>query len=61
MDTVNFLGLECHPLENESLKLLMTRSVGPRILSCGFRDGENIFAELPETVIDHPDSETFQF
>jgi|RhiMetdeSRZDD1v2_1073273.scaffolds.fasta_scaffold04808_12 hypothetical protein len=61
MDTVNFLGLECHPLENESLKLLMTRSVGPRILSFGFRDGENIFAELPETVIDHPDSETFHF
>ena len=61
METVNFLGLECHPLENEVLRLLVTRSVGPRILSFGFKDGENVFAELPEIVIDHPDSETFHF
>jgi hypothetical protein len=61
METVNFLGLECSSLENESLKLLITRSVGPRILSLGFKDGENIFAELPETVIDHPESDTFHF
>ena len=39
METVNFLGLECYPLENESLRLLVTRSVGPRILSFGFKDG----------------------
>jgi hypothetical protein len=61
METVNFLGLECSSLENESLKLLITRSVGPRILSLGFKDGENIFAELPETVIDHPESDAFHF
>src|SRR5215204_3748260 len=61
METVNFLGLECYPLENESLKLLVTRSVGPRILSFGFKDGENLFAELPETVIEHPEGETFHF
>jgi len=61
METVNFLGLECYPLENESLKLLVTRSVGPRILSFGFKDGENLFAELPETVIDVPGGGTFRF
>ena len=61
MGTENFLGLECHSLENESLKLLVTRSVGPRILSFGFRDGENLFAELPETVIDYPGNATFHF
>ena len=61
METVNFLGLECYPLENESLKLLVTRSVGPRILSFGFKDGENLFAELPETVIDVPGGEAFRF
>jgi len=61
METVNFLGLECYPLENESLKLLVTRSVGPRILSFGFKDGDNLFAELPETVIDVPGGGTFRF
>ena len=61
METVNFLGLDCYPLENESLKLLVTRSVGPRILSFGFKDGENLFAELPETVIEVPGGGTFRF
>ncbi len=61
METVNFLGLECHALENESVKLLVTRSVGPRILSFGFKDGENLFAELPETLIDLPGQDAFHF
>src|SRR5687767_13508591 len=55
MKTENFLGLECYPLENDTLKLLVTRSVGPRILSFGFKGGENLFAEIPEAVIDYPE------
>ena len=55
METSNFLGLECSVLENGTLKLLVTRSVGPRVLYFGFKDGENIFAELPEAVIDYPE------
>lgn len=61
METENFLGLECYPLENGSLKLLVTRSVGPRILSFGFKDGENLFAEVPEAVIDVPGGGVFHF
>ena len=61
MKTENFLGLECYPLENEALKLLVTRSVGPRILSFGFKAGENLFAEVPEAVIDRPGSIPFHF
>ena len=61
MKTETFLGLECHPLENKSLKLLVTRSVGPRILAFGFKDGENLFAEVPETVIDLPNGGAFHF
>jgi hypothetical protein len=61
MKTMNFLGLECYSLENESLKLLVTRSVGPRILSFGFKDGENLFAELPELTINTPGREAFHF
>ena len=55
METENFLGLECYPLKNEALKLLVTSSVGPRILSFGFKDGENLLAELPEVAIRHAD------
>jgi hypothetical protein len=61
METEKFLGLECYPLENGPLKLLVTRSVGPRILSFGFRDGENLFAEVPDTVIDVPGGDAFHF
>lgn len=61
METSKFLGLECSALENERLKLLVTRSVGPRILSFGFKDGENMFAELPATVIDYPGIPVFHF
>jgi hypothetical protein len=61
MDTVNFLGYECCALENARLKLLVTRSVGPRILSLSFKGGKNLFAELPEIAIDCPGSDAFHF
>jgi hypothetical protein len=61
MKTEKFLGLECYPLENELMKLLVTRSAGPRILSFGFKDRENIFAELPEVGISRPDGVRFRF
>lgn len=61
MRTVNFLGHECYTLENKMLKLLITRSVGPRILSLGFMEGENILAELPDFVTDCPGVGNFHF
>lgn len=61
METQHFLGLPCYSLENAWLKLLVTRSVGPRILSFGFRDGDNLFAELPEVIIDMPGNAPFHF
>jgi len=50
MDVVNFMEHECVSLENETIQLLISRSVGPRILSLKFTDGENVFAELPDFV-----------
>ncbi len=44
MKTVDFLGHECYTLANQTVKLLVTRSVGPRILSLGLREGENLLA-----------------
>ncbi len=57
MSITKFMGLDCVSLENSSLKLLITQSVGPRIISLRFNDGDNIFAELPNFVIARPDGE----
>jgi hypothetical protein len=54
--TVNFLGLECLSLENQNLKLLVSQSAGPRILSLQFKESENLFAELPQVTLDCPGS-----
>ena len=59
MDAVNFFGQECVSLENKTIQVLISRSVGPRILSLKFTDGENIFAELPDFVVECPGSGTF--
>jgi hypothetical protein len=59
MDIVNFLGHECVSLENKKIQLLVSRSIGPRILSLRFADGENLLAELPDFVIDCPGSGIF--
>ena len=47
MKTVEFLGHQCCALENGTLKMLVTSPIGPRILSFGFKEGENLLAELP--------------
>ena len=59
MDAVNFFGHECVLLENKTIQLLISRSVGPRILSLKFADNENVFAELPDFVVECPGSGTF--
>lgn len=59
METVSFLGHECVSLENISIKLLITQSVGPRVLSLSFSGGENIMAELPDVVLDCPGAGKF--
>ena len=59
MQTVRYAGHECCALENGQVRLLVTRSAGPRVLFFGFRNGENLFAELPDFVIDCPGSGPF--
>jgi hypothetical protein len=61
MGTVTYSGYECRVLENDTLRLLVTRTVGPRIISFGFKGGENLFAELPDFVTDCPGTGTFHF
>lgn len=61
MKIEKFFGQECFLLENKSIQLLVTRSVGPRILSLKFTDGENILAELPDFTTDCPGTGVYHF
>jgi hypothetical protein len=61
METVRFLDLECVALENGAVQLLVTKSVGPRIISLRFREGDNLFAELPDFVARRPDGKSYHF
>jgi hypothetical protein len=59
MKTTKYLNHNCVSLKNESLDLLITQSVGPRIISLRFQGGENLFAELPDLVFDSFEDETY--
>lgn len=56
METAQFLNLECVRLKNNSLELLVTQSVGPRIIRLSLAGGDNLLAELPDRAIDCPGS-----
>jgi hypothetical protein len=61
MNTTKFLSFDCVSLENASLSLLVTRSVGPRVISLRYNGGDNLFAELPDFVATRPDGGIFHF
>jgi hypothetical protein len=61
MDTIKYFDFDCVPLENKSISLLITRSVGPRIISLRFNGEDNLFAELPDFVTERPDGKLFHF
>ena len=61
MNTVKFQDFDCVPLENTAISLMVTQSVGPRIISLRFNGGDNLFAELPDFVTVRPDGKTFHF
>ncbi len=54
MKTISFLGQKCIELSNDTLSILVTQSVGPRLISLKAKDGENIFAELPDDILECP-------
>lgn len=54
-----FLGLDCVSLENEAIELLVTQSVGPRVISLRLKGGENVLAELPDVTEALPDGKIY--
>ena len=61
MDTIKFQNFDCVSLENDIISLLVTQSVGPRVISLRFNGGDNLFAELPDYVTERPDEKLFHF
>lgn len=61
MDTIKFMNFDCVSLENDAINLLITQSVGPRVISLSLNGGDNIFAELPDFVTERPHGEIFHF
>lgn len=53
-NTTEFMGLTCVELANASLSLLVTQSVGPRIIALRQGGGQNLLAELPDATLDCP-------
>jgi hypothetical protein len=55
VDAGEFNGMPCRWLGNEQVRLAVTTARGPRIVFWGRREGANLFAELPNAVLDNPD------
>jgi hypothetical protein len=61
MDLVQYRNLDCIALSNPSLSLLVTQSVGPRLLNLRFQASENVLADLPDAKLECPGVGYFQF
>lgn len=53
--------METLELEDGTLRLTATISMGPRILRLSRKDGANVFAELGDLGVEHPSGASFRF
>jgi hypothetical protein len=53
--------MECIPLENGVLRLLIAKSFGPRIFGLSLNGGPNLLADLPDLVTIRPDGKPYHF
>jgi hypothetical protein len=61
MNTTRYQNFDCVSLGNTSLSLLVTQSVGPRIISLSLQGEENMLASLPDFTVNRSDKKTFRF
>ena len=61
MQNVDFRGIKCVELANDTISLLVAQSMGPRILSLKVAGGENLLAELSDFSSEDKDDGTFHF
>jgi len=56
-----FLGFDSVELSTGKIDLIISKSVGPRVLSLSYKGGENLFAELPNDYLEYPGDGNFYF
>jgi len=61
MKIISFNNLDCVELANDKVSLLVTQSIGPRIISLNLKGGENLLANLPDTTIETPGQKPYRF
>ena len=61
LDTIRYQSFDCVELSNDSLSLLVTQSVGPRIISLRLGGGENLLAQVPHRTAECHGVGTFHF
>ena len=61
MKKVRFQNHDCFLLENNFLQMIISSSVGPRILSLNLHGKQNILAELPDFTTALPDGSAYHF
>lgn len=48
IERVEYAGWpNCYRIANGDIELVVTSDIGPRVMRCGFKDGQNLFAEMP--------------
>jgi hypothetical protein len=61
MKTISFNNIECVEITNDCISLLVTKSVGPRIIGLRLKGGDNLLAQLPGASVEAPGQKPFLF
>ncbi|PKO06646.1 MAG: hypothetical protein CVU41_05980 [Chloroflexi bacterium HGW-Chloroflexi-3] len=61
MQNTNFQNQDCIVIENEKIQLIVSRSIGPRILGINLRGRKNLLAELPDFTTQVPNGKPYHF
>lgn len=52
VEKVTYMNLaNCYKLSNGTVEVIVTTDVGPRVIRYGFPGGQNLLAEMPDTVV----------
>ncbi len=60
MRKIKFQNQDCILIENNKIQLVLSQSVGPRILGFNFQGAKNILAEIPDFTTPLPDGSRYQ-
>lgn len=61
MKNISFQNYDCVALSNDMIQIVISRSIGPRILAINFHGKKNLLAELPDFITQVPDGKPYHF